>query len=167
MAGCARAGCLATLAWSPYLPLRRAFGADLAASTWTGDAEYAADAVVAALDDDLLFLDDVQWADPASLRVVDLLAGRVPLVLALRRGDPASGAVLERLGPLCTTRVDVDPLPPGRGRRAGAPPAPPDVGPRGEHPRRPRRRQPAAHRGARRRRRRRREPPARRARPLS
>lgn len=105
-------GCLATLAWSPYLPLRRAFGRDLPDETWTGDAEYVATAVAEALAGESLFVDDVQWADPGSLRVVEILGDSLPLVLAVRRGDPAAGAVLERLGIGADDRIDLDPLEP-------------------------------------------------------
>ncbi|HWJ83007.1 MAG TPA: LuxR C-terminal-related transcriptional regulator [Nocardioides sp.] len=104
-------GCLATLSWSPYLALRRAFGHDLDEGTWTGDAEYVADAVARTLGDDTLFVDDAQWADQDTLRVLELLAPTVPLVLAVRRGDPGAAGVLARLaaGP----RIDLEPLEPG------------------------------------------------------
>lgn len=105
-------GCLATLAWSPYLPLRRAFGHDLPDTTWTGDAEYVAAAVAEALAGETLFVDDVQWADPGSLRVIEVLGDSVPLVLAVRRGDPVAAEVLERLGVAPADRLDLDPLDP-------------------------------------------------------
>lgn len=84
------AGALATLSWLPYLPLRRAFGREL-----EGDAAYVAATVEAELADGLLFLDDLQWADPLTTSLVPLLGGRVALVAALRRGDPGTANALE------------------------------------------------------------------------
>ncbi|GAA3827173.1 helix-turn-helix transcriptional regulator [Nocardioides panacisoli] len=101
-------GCLATLSWSPYLPLRRAFGPDLDPETWDGDAEYVAEAVTAALGEDILFVDDAQWADQDTVRVLELLAATVPLVLTVRRGDQGAAALLARIA--AGARIDLEPL---------------------------------------------------------
>ena len=89
-------GCLATLAWTPYLALRRAVGADL-----EGDATSVATEVERRIGGDLLFIDDYQWADQSTRDVVALLGGRIGLVVTSRPGrDPADDqvAVLAEVG---------------------------------------------------------------------
>lgn len=106
-------GCLATLAWAPYLALRRAFGDDIAESSWTGDPEHVAEQVERVLADDVLHIDDVQWADPGTRQVLGLIAGRCRLVTTIRRGDPSAMAALEHLTATGLTRLDLEPLTPG------------------------------------------------------
>src|SRR5690606_33280215 len=72
-------GALATLRWLPFLALRRAF-ADLPDATWSGDPEHVGSVLSAALGREPLLLEDLHWADPDTLRVVDLLLGRHRLV---------------------------------------------------------------------------------------
>ncbi|MEY2451937.1 MAG: hypothetical protein QOD92_1511 [Acidimicrobiaceae bacterium] len=99
-------GGLATLSWMPYLAVARALGrTDL-----PGDAMAAAQQVEQVVGPDLLLIDDLQWADAATLALVPALAGRVGLLLAVRAGDPgtaagveaarAAGAEVLELGPL-------------------------------------------------------------------
>jgi DNA-binding CsgD family transcriptional regulator len=83
------AGGLATLSWLPYLPLRRAFACD-----FEGDAAYVAAAVEEDLGEAALFVDDLQWADPQTAALLPLLGGRIRMVIAVRRGDPATSAAL-------------------------------------------------------------------------
>lgn len=83
-------GGFATLAWMPYLALRRATGQDV-----RGDVGEAARAVERAIGPDLLFVDDLQWVDPDSSAVVAMLAGRVSLIVAIREGDPGTSGALE------------------------------------------------------------------------
>ena len=84
-------GAFATLSWMPYLPLVRALGAEAG----QGDAAFAADVAERRLGaDEILFLDDLQWADPQTLAAVGLLRGRVGLVIALRPGTEGTGEAL-------------------------------------------------------------------------
>jgi DNA-binding CsgD family transcriptional regulator len=86
-------GGLSTLSWLPHLPLARALGR----SPPPGDSAAVAAFVAEEVADGVLIVDDLQWADPATAAAVVLLAGRVGLLTALRRGDPASAARLEQL----------------------------------------------------------------------
>lgn len=79
-------GALETLGWMPLLALRRAVGDDLA-----GDATAVAIEVERRVGPQLLFIDDLQWADPLTRQVLALLVGRVALVVAIRVTDPAAG----------------------------------------------------------------------------
>lgn len=106
-----RGGSFSALAWMTHLPLRRALP-ELDEETWTGDAEYVADAVRRALSGRTLVLEDVQWADPASRAVVGLLARRTPIVATLRQGDPAAEAVQGELESAGFVAVALDPLDP-------------------------------------------------------
>jgi DNA-binding CsgD family transcriptional regulator len=102
-------GALATLAWSTYLPLRRALG-ETGPEGWGGDPEFVAEHVEERLGDGILLLDDLQWADAATLAVVALLAGRVPLVAAVRRGDETTDAVLAALDAAGFATLGLEPL---------------------------------------------------------
>ena len=84
------AGGLATLSWLPYLPLRRAFGRE-----FEGDAAYVAAVVEESLGEAALFVDDLQWADAQTAALLPLLAGRIRLVIAVRRGDAGASAALD------------------------------------------------------------------------
>lgn len=101
-------GALATLSWSPYLPLRRACGEDLPPDTWSGDPHYAAARIEEFVGDDILFADDLHWADSATLDALNALTGRLRLVLGVRQGDPATASVLERFAD--AMRMDLEPL---------------------------------------------------------
>lgn len=100
------AGALATLSWLPYLPLRRALGRDFA----EGDAAYVASEVEHELGGGLLFLDDLHWADAQTRALLPLLVGRVALVGAIRRGDPATAAALEETAGAGLGLVPLEPL---------------------------------------------------------
>jgi DNA-binding CsgD family transcriptional regulator len=104
-------GALATLSWLRHLPLRRAFDGAVPEEVWSGDPAHVAAAVEEAVADDVLVVDDLQWADPDTLTVVETLAARIPLVAGVRRGDPNGVATLDRLTKAGFRRVDVEPLP--------------------------------------------------------
>jgi DNA-binding CsgD family transcriptional regulator len=84
-------GGFATLASMPYLALRRATGIELA-----GDPARVAAIVERHVGPDALFIDDLQWVDPASMDALACLAGRVLMVAALRLDDPAAGKASAR-----------------------------------------------------------------------
>ncbi len=92
-------GGFGTLAWMPYLAIRRAAGVPIA-----GDPEVVAARVERLVGPDVLLIDDLQWTDAATRTVVGLLVDRIALVVAIREGDPAAGEALE---PLRTRRIEV------------------------------------------------------------
>lgn len=86
-------GGFATLAWLDYFPLTRALGRPLP----TGDAAFVAATVAADVGDAVLVVDDAHWCDAATRRLLPALAGRVALVVAVRRGDPGAAGLLDAL----------------------------------------------------------------------
>ena len=121
-------GAFATLAWMPYLALERALGGPLA-----GDADWVADAVERRVGPDVLFVDDAQWADARTLAALERLAGRISVVVATRRGDAGTTAVLAALEAAGPVILELAPLDaddaaargPRRRARADAASAPP------------------------------------------
>ena len=101
----AEAGALSTLSWLPFLPFRRLLGHQP-----VGDSAYVAAEVERAVGRTLLFVDDLHWADGDSLEVVSLLAERVALVAAVRRGDPGAPQAVEALGAAGFELLPIDPL---------------------------------------------------------
>jgi DNA-binding CsgD family transcriptional regulator len=93
------------LAWSPYLALERALGRRLVG----GDTAYVAGEVAGAVGDGVLFVDDLQWVDPASRAAIARIVGRIAIVVAVRRGDPTTDAALAAL-PRSVRRHDLEPL---------------------------------------------------------
>ena len=93
-------GGFATLAESPYLALRRAIGVPLA-----GDAATAAAIVERHVGPDVLFVDDLQWVDRASIEAIRLLRGRIGMVVAIRLGDPGAGSAMALADELFLARV--------------------------------------------------------------
>ena len=85
------AGALATLIWSPLLLYRRLLGTDLG-----DDPQQVAGAVLRVSPGSLL-LDDLQWADEASLATTGLLVGRLPIVATVRSNDDRAPEVIDRL----------------------------------------------------------------------
>jgi DNA-binding CsgD family transcriptional regulator len=116
-------GGLSTLSWLPHLPLARALGR----SPPPGDAAAVAAFVAEVVGDGVLIVDDMQWADQATAAVVALLVGRVALLTALRRGDPATAARLEQVTSAGIEQLEVpaldqaDALALVRGLRPGLP----------------------------------------------
>ncbi|MGH8861232.1 MAG: LuxR C-terminal-related transcriptional regulator [Jatrophihabitantaceae bacterium] len=103
---CAEGGALSTLSWMQYLPLERALGR----AVRDGDETAVAGEVEAAVGSGVLLLDDLQWADPATLEVVRQLAGRVGLLAGVRRGDPGSETALDRLREAGFAEIALAPL---------------------------------------------------------
>jgi DNA-binding CsgD family transcriptional regulator len=100
------AGALSTLSWLPYLPLRRAFGREFE----VGDAAYVASEVEREVGAALLFLDDLHWADAQTRALLPFLAGRIPLVGAIRRGDASTTGALEATAGAGFELVPLEPL---------------------------------------------------------
>ena len=100
----ARGVAVAGLMWKPFLPLSVALGVE-----YTGSPDVVADDVARRLAGRALFVDDVHWADTATLSALTLLAGRVPLLVTSRPGDDATahalGATVITLGPLNRTEA--------------------------------------------------------------
>lgn len=97
---------LATLRWVPFLPYRR-----MLAVPPLEDPEQVA-AQVLDLGPGALLVDDLQWADGASLEVTCHLATRVPLVVTVRSGDDGTDRALDALGSAAPATVEVGALPP-------------------------------------------------------
>lgn len=83
-------GGFATLNWLPYLALRRAIATGVG-----GDATSVAATLERGVGPDVLFVDDVQWVDDDTLAVLDLVIGRIMVVLAIRTGDAGSARAVE------------------------------------------------------------------------
>jgi DNA-binding CsgD family transcriptional regulator/tetratricopeptide (TPR) repeat protein len=86
-------GALSTLSWLDYLAVERAIDQ----AVRNGDPVAVAAQVEAAVGPGVLLLDDLQWAAPATLETMELLAGRVGLLAGVRRGDSSAEAVIDRL----------------------------------------------------------------------
>lgn len=83
-------GGYATLAWRPYFAVSRAIGLRLA-----GDVAVAARRVESSVGPDLLFIDDLHWVDRSSRAVLELVAGRVGLAVAIRTGGEETRAAID------------------------------------------------------------------------
>jgi len=103
-ATCREAGCLATLAWSPLLVFRR-----LLASEVPEAPELVASKVLRTGVEAIL-LDDLQWADAASLAVLSHLVDKVGIVATVRTGEERSELVTEALALVGVHRLDLGPL---------------------------------------------------------
>jgi DNA-binding CsgD family transcriptional regulator len=99
-------GAFATLRETPYVALARAVGAPVA-----GDPAAVAARIEALVGPDVLFVDDLQWADAQTLAVVELLVGRILVLAAVRSLDPGAGNALARLLACGVAFHDLQPLP--------------------------------------------------------
>ena len=100
-------GALSTLAWMDYLAIERAIGRVPA-----GDAPAIAAMIQTTIGDGVLLLDDLHWAAPATVEVVEMLAEHVRVVAAVRQGDPGAGPTIDRLIGAGFTRLEIEPLDP-------------------------------------------------------
>lgn len=101
-------GGLAMLAGVPALALSRAVRARLPAH----DVPLLAEAVRSRVRGGLLVLDDLQYADPATLAALPHLAGRVRVVVALRTPHRLPDQAVTALRTAATAWLDVPPLTP-------------------------------------------------------
>ncbi len=99
-------GGLSTLAWLPYLAVARAFTEELG----TGDPEYVAAEVERRVGEGVLVLDDLQWCDPPTRRLLPLLAGRVAVLAAVRRDDAGATAAITDATAAGFAMLDLHPL---------------------------------------------------------
>ena len=93
------------LRFIPYLPLVRAVGPLVET-----DPAGVAVAVVERVGDGVLVLDDLHWADDATLAILDRLAGRVPVIAAVRTGDEGTERALAAARASAMTEIRVRPL---------------------------------------------------------
>ncbi len=99
-------GALGMLRFIPYLPLVRAVG-----PLPESDPASIAVAVVDRVADGVLVLDDLHWADDATLGILDRLAGRVPVLAAVRTGDDGTERALAAARASALAELRVRPLP--------------------------------------------------------
>lgn len=98
------AAALASLRWSPLLPFRHLVGSKVR------DDPDGVVGQVLQLGFQGLLIDDGQWADELSARTVELLVGRVPLLVSLRTGDPGTEAARRRFAAAGCGFVELRPL---------------------------------------------------------
>lgn len=99
-------GALATLSWLPFLALRRALASEIALD----DVAAVAAHVEQEAGGGALLLDDLQWAARPTRDVVERLLGRLPLLVAVRAGEPETADVLGELESVGVEVVAVAPL---------------------------------------------------------
>ena len=109
-------GALSMMVWREYFALERALGRPV---NGVDPAAVATDVHIT-VGDGVLVLEDLHWAAPATLRVLEVLAGRIALIATVRSGDPGAASVLEALGAAGFLEIELSPLDPDRGRRTGA-----------------------------------------------
>lgn len=98
-------GGFATLRAAPYLALRRAVGVTL-----EGDPASVAGRVEALVGPDVLFVDDLQWVDAATSAVLQLLAGRLLVLVAIRTDDVEGASAMGVAGSLGLDVISLEPL---------------------------------------------------------
>lgn len=81
-------GALATLSWFAGLPLSRAIRRPLPAGDRSATVQFVTDRVAGGI----LVLEDLQWADHETLRIIPMLAGQVPLIITYRDHEPGTPA---------------------------------------------------------------------------
>lgn len=99
-------GGLASLSWRAYVPITRACGVEPP----DGDSAFVAEWLVGRVGSGVLLVDDLHWADPGSLGLLPLIAGRVSLLGAVRQEDAGAAAVIESCEDAGIECVSVPPL---------------------------------------------------------
>lgn len=102
-------GALGMLAFVPYLALTRAAG-PLGAATTTDASAVAAEVAARLGEDGILVLEDLQWADDATLDALERLAGHRAILATVRAGDARADAVLARLLTAGVDELRIEPL---------------------------------------------------------
>ncbi len=102
--------CLSTLWWVSYQPLRQALS--LADSDVGADPPAVSDLVHRRVGENVLVLDDLQWADRDTRALLPLLAGRVRMLAGMRSGGPGFAAEADALGELGFEKYHLDGLGP-------------------------------------------------------
>jgi DNA-binding CsgD family transcriptional regulator len=98
-------GALGLLRFIPYLPLVRAVG-----RLSDPDPARVAETVVERVGTGVLVLDDLHWADDGTLGILDRLAGRVPVLAAVRAGDDGAERALAAAREAAMTELRIKPL---------------------------------------------------------
>lgn len=104
--------CLSSLSRMPYLPLSRAVGSRL-----SGEPQAISADLTALLNGRVLVVDNAQWCDRQSMKMLDELAGNIGLVLIVRTGDPGSGSVFDLARRVGAEEIEVDYFGSGEARR--------------------------------------------------
>ncbi len=99
-------GCLGILSFIPYLAISRAVGP----LSTEDPALVARDVVQRVGPGGALVLDDLQWADEATLALLERIVGRVPVLGALRTTDPRFDQVQLALRRAGLTELEIGPL---------------------------------------------------------
>lgn len=98
-------GAFGMLRFVPYLPLIQAVG-----SLPDRPASVALEVVRRVGPAGVLVIDDLHWADDATLGVLDRIVGRVPFLTAIRSGDQGTERALAAMRGLGATELTVAPL---------------------------------------------------------
>jgi DNA-binding CsgD family transcriptional regulator/tetratricopeptide (TPR) repeat protein len=93
------------LRFMPYLPLVRAVG-----PLDDRDPASTALAVMERIGDGVLVIDDLHWADDATLAILDRLAGRLPVLAAVRTGDEGTERAVAAARGAAMTEIRIPPL---------------------------------------------------------
>jgi len=99
-------GAFGMLQFVPYLPLIRAVGPLIDRDP----ARVAVEVIARVGAEGVLVLDDLHWADNATLGILQRVVGQVPFVSAVRTGDAGTERALQALRDLGVTEVQIEPL---------------------------------------------------------